>query len=269
MSDTLKNKRILITGGTSGLGRSLALKFLGQGFNVFAMGRTDISNQIKSKSFRFVPCDFTKLENIKEVGDQLALEKRGFSIIINNAGILSPPGFRQTENGFELSYQVNFLSHVLLTHLLLSENSPKPECIVNISSPIYVKGRIDQDQRIQKINYKVVQAYAQSKLFMTLFSEKLYSEGYSGFCFDPGTFRSGIYRSQQRWFQFMYKIAAPFMISSDRAAKGLYGIITAKSWSDNKIINRKGSTRNLKYYNPDLKKAFWHGVEMQIEDFLK
>jgi len=269
MTDISKNKRVLITGGTSGLGRSLVVKFLDQGFNVVALGRKDISNQIKSMNFKFINCDFADLNSIKAVGDQLAKEKRGFSFIINNAGILSPTRFQQTDDGFELSYQVDFLSHVLLTHLFLDGNSRKPECIVNITSPIYVRGRIDQDQLIVKNNYNVVQAYAQTKLFMALFSEKLYSEGYSSFSFNPGTFSSGIYRSQQRWFRFMYKIAAPFMVSSGRVANGLYQIIQAKGWPNGKMINRKGSEHNLKYYDPEVKHKFWQMVDTNIKDFFK
>ncbi|MCK5469007.1 MAG: SDR family NAD(P)-dependent oxidoreductase [Cyclobacteriaceae bacterium] len=269
MFDVIKNKRVLITGGTSGLGRSLAVEFLGLGFNVFALGRNDISNEIKNQNFNFIQCEFSDLQSVKTIGEQLAKEKGGFSFIINSAGILSPPGYEQTKNGFELSYQVNFLSHVLLTSLIHGGNYSKPECIVNISSPLYVKGRIDQGQLINRENYRIVQAYAQTKLFMALFSEKLYLDGNPGFCFDPGTFSSGIYRSQQKWFHYMYKIAAPFMVSSDRVAKGLLRIIDTKSWPDGEMINRKGLTRNLKYYDPELKNAFWHGVGMQIEDFLK
>lgn len=269
MTKTVNTNRVLITGGTSGLGRSLVQKFLREGFSVLALGREDISNQIRSKNFRFIQCDFTELNNIKKVGDQLTMEEEGFLFVINNAGILSPLGFQQTTNGFELSYQVNFLSHVLLTQLILAGNYPKPECIVNISSPIYEKGRIEHGQLINRDNYNLIQAYAQTKLFMALYSEKLNSDGNPGFCFDPGTFSSGIYRAQQKWFHFMYKIAAPFMISSDRVAKGLYRIITTKGWASGKIFNRKGSSRNLKYYNTDFKKAFWHGVEMQTANYLK
>ena len=41
------------------------------------------------------------------------------------------------------------------------------------------------------------------------------------FSFDPGTFSSGIYRMQKRWFREMYRIAAPFMRSPVKVAKGL------------------------------------------------
>ena len=268
MGDIKKYKRILITGGTSGLGRSLVNEFLANGFEVVALGRQNIPVQNKTGTYEYIQCDFSKLDTVKKVGNKLSEDGKEYSYIINNAGILSPPGFHQSENGFELSYQVNFLSHVLLTQLLLPENISKPQCIVNISSPIYVKGRIKPDQLIHEGNYHVVQAYAQSKLFMALFSEKLYLDGFSGFSFNPGTFSSGIYRMQQKWFHHMYKIAAPFMVSSDRVAKGLYRIIHAKGWSEGKMVNRKGKISALKTYDAEFKKIFWNRVDTQINNFL-
>lgn len=267
MSDTKIKKRVLITGGTSGLGLSLAKKFLSEGFMVYASGRKNISNIINNDNFVFVECDFTDLYNVKELGNQLAKTKGGFSFIVNNAGVLSPPEFLLTKNGFELSYQVNFLAHVLLTNLLLSGNSSKPECIVNISSPLYVQGKIEQEHLVNEKNYSVVQAYAQSKLFMALLSEKLHVDENRCFCFNPGTFSSGIYRLQNSWFHTMYKIAAPFMVSSQRVANGLFQILKTKNWTDGKMITKKGSMSDIKNFDPKLKDIFWQGVDAQLESF--
>lgn len=267
MSDTINNKRILITGGTSGLGLSLAVKFLNEGYNVYALGRNNISNSINNHDFVFVECDFSDLFNVKERGSQLAKTEGGFHFIINNGGVLSPPGFQHTKNGFEITYQVNFLAHVLLTNLLLSGNSAKPECIVNISSPLYVQGRIEQEQLVNENNYSIVQAYAQSKLFMALYSKKLHLDGNPGFCFNPGTFSSGIYRLQKKWFQTMYKIAAPFMVSSERVAKGLFQILETNCWTDGKMIDKKGSISNIKCIDAKLKNAFWQRVDAQLAGF--
>lgn len=267
MSDTIKNKQILITGGTSGLGLSLVMRFLRQGFSVYALGRADISKQINNPDFKFVKCDFTDLNDVREVGEHLIKTEVDFSFIINNAGILSPPDFQATIDGFELSYQVNFLSHVLLSDILLAGSSNKPECIVNVCSPLYVHGKIEMDQLINENNYSIVQAYAQSKLFMALFSEKLSADGHPAFCFNPGTFSSGIYRMQKNWFHNMYKIAAPFMISSERVAKGLVQIMETNRWSEGKMINRKGLINDLKAYSYSHKEDFWDSVASQLSTY--
>jgi NAD(P)-dependent dehydrogenase (short-subunit alcohol dehydrogenase family) len=269
MSDTLKNKHVLITGGTSGLGRSLVIKFLSEGYNVYAIGREDISDRMNNTNLTFVQCDFANLSHVKEVGNQLVKMGTDFSFIINNAGILSPPDYQQTIDGFELSYQVNFLSHVLLTTILLAGNSLKPECIVNISSALYVRGEIAQNQLVNKKNYSGVQAYAQSKLFTALFSEKLHLGGNSSFCFNPGTFSSGIYRMQKKWFHHIYKIAAPFMVSAKRVADGLFQILENKQWEGGKMMDRKGSAGNLKYLDPKLKNTFWEVIEKGLSDLEK
>ena len=123
-----------------------------------------------------------------------------------------------------LNYQVNFLSHVLLTQLLLSKRILKPGFVVNISSPVHKTGQLELDKIFDKKAYGFFQTYSNTKLFMALFSEKLAADGVSGFSFNPGTFSSGIYQLQKPWFHNMYKIAAPFMVSSDRVAERLYGI---------------------------------------------
>jgi len=218
MENTLINKNILITGGTSGLGRSLVNLFLKTGSKVIVVGRNGNANKIKDENYAFYLCDLADLDQVSAVAKLLADKNVTIDGLVNNAGVLSPPKYVETINGHEFSYQVNFLSHVLLTRLLFAKNILKPEFIVNISSPIYTKGQLDLEKVFGKSKYGLFQAYSNTKLYMALFSEKLAGEGYSSFSFNPGTFSSGIYQLQQKWFHKMYKIASPFMLSSDRVA---------------------------------------------------
>jgi NAD(P)-dependent dehydrogenase (short-subunit alcohol dehydrogenase family) len=269
MSKSDNNRRILITGGTSGLGRSLVKQFLENGYTVCTLSRNADSEKIQNKNYSFLQCDLADLSEVKRVAEELVQMKQTFDVLINNAGILSPPKYQKTVDGFELSYQVNFLSHVFLTGLLIEKGLLIPSLIVNVSSPIYTKGTLEINKIFDKRSYGVLQAYSNTKLFMALFTQKMTEDGLPGISFNPGTFSSGIYKFQQKWFHYLYKIAAPFMTSSDRVASGLFQMVNTDNWSDGKMMDRKGRATKLKNYDPDQKEAFWKHVELQIEEFLK
>lgn len=256
-----KKKSVLITGGTSGLGKSIVKQLLIDDFEIVTIGKRSTYHDPK---IRFFSCDLAVLEEVQKVVNQFENEKLTFDILINNAGILSPPDYHLTQNGFELSYQVNFLSHVLLTRLLIQKKILTPELIVNVSSPIYNKGKIYLDEQSEKSDHGIIQTYANTKLYMALFSQKLSDEGISSFSFNPGTFSSGIYRSQKKWFHRMYKLASPFMVSSEKVSNGLYQIIKNRNWSDGKMMDKQGRSHNLVHDNFDQKSEFWQKVDGQI-----
>ena len=269
MTKSENTKQILITGGTSGLGKSLVKQFLDNGYTVCTLGRNGIAKKIQSANYTFFECDLADLNEVRKVVEDLVQKKLFFDMLINNAGVLSPPQYHKTKDGFEFSYQVNFLSHVLLTRLLLDRGILKPNAVINVSSPIYSKGTLDIKMIFERRYHGVLQTYSNTKLFMALFTQKMTEDGIPGFSFNPGTFSSGIYRFQKKWFHYMYKIASPFMISSDRVAAGLFQIVHSDKWSDGKMMDRKGKVINLKNYDSEQKKAFWNQVEMQIDEFLR
>ena len=59
----IKNKKILITGGSSGLGKSLANKLLKNKNKVYCLGRSNINNL----SIRSVKCNFKSIKNINKI----------------------------------------------------------------------------------------------------------------------------------------------------------------------------------------------------------
>ena len=268
MKNEIKNKRILITGGSSGLGRSLVSQFLANNARVVAIGRNSINQHFINPNYLSFSCNHASLDDIKNVIGLLKKEVTEFDILINNAGVLSPPKLQYTINGFEISYQVNFLSHVLFTRLLLKHGLFKSGLIVNVSSPIYTRGKLIADYAIGKSKYGMFQAYSNTKLYMALFSNKLAEEGISSFSFNPGTFSSGIYRLQKKWFHVLYKIAAPFMVSPDNVAKALYFIIKNGSWSNGDIVTKKGRIQHLNRFDTSQKLAFWQMIDDQIKDYL-
>ena len=99
-NSSLQTGRILITGGTSGLGLGLVMHFLKKGYEVVATGRQSVAEIEKMDRFPFYITDFSNLRQTSDAVKRICRD-HNFDIVINNAGVLSPPGFLLTDYGHE------------------------------------------------------------------------------------------------------------------------------------------------------------------------
>jgi len=135
MYDSLKGKVALVTGGTKGIGKSIADKLSANGALVVITARTEKDN---SKSHHFISADLTQADSAKNIANEI-LEKYGkIDIIVNNAGAnLSPGGGFNTlkdEDWFK-DWELNFMSVVRINKALLPTMLEQKEgTIINIST---------------------------------------------------------------------------------------------------------------------------------------
>ncbi|XP_035210526.1 retinol dehydrogenase 12-like isoform X3 [Stegodyphus dumicola] len=81
---------------------------------------------------------------------------------------------KETEEGFELCFGVNYLGHFLLTNLLLDRlKESAPARIINVSSVLHFLGKIDFNDLNLDHHYNVFYAYGRSKLCNILFTREL------------------------------------------------------------------------------------------------
>lgn len=258
----MEKGRIIITGGTSGLGLELVRLFLGRGFEVLSLGRTD--GEVEHPQYCFYKCDFASLSQVRETASQIISKGNKIDLIINNAGILSPPEYTKTSDGFELSYQVNFLAHFQFFQILRQGGILKNTMIINTSSPMRAHGKLEQDWVFDKDAYGSILAYSSTKLYMALFAGHLATMGFSSYTFDPGTFSSGIYRAQNPWFHVMYKIAAPFMVSSRRVALDFMNVFDKNDKANGAVYDRKGRAGSVVSFDESRITEFWKTVNHQL-----
>lgn len=223
------NQRILITGGTSGLGLELVKLFLGKGFNVIATGRNEIKINDFADRFTFCKVDFGDLSQVAGTIRNVC-RNHNVSIVINNAGILSPPEYTETADGLEYTFQINFLAHLLADEIILkSARTESPLLFVSVTSPVYRFAGIVPYVSSGSEDYSAVRSYSSSKFYLAMMNEFLGSGNEKAILtcigFDPGTFSSSIYRMQKGWFRIMYRIASPFMRSPAKVAKALADIL--------------------------------------------
>ena len=174
----------LVTGSTSGLGHELALRLGSMGMHVIVHGRNrergmEVVEAIESEgvgSARFYRADLASFEQVREFAEAVLRDYDRLDVLINNAGIASTPNGRAlSEDGNELIFQVNHLSHFLLTRMLLPRLlESAPARIVNVSSG--AQRAIDFDDVMLENGFSGGRAYAQSKLAQVLFTFDLAEE---------------------------------------------------------------------------------------------
>ena len=177
----------LVTGSTSGLGRELALRLGSMSMHVIVHGRNrergmEVVEAIESQgvgSARFYRADLASFEQVREFGEAVLRDYDRLDVLINNAGIASAPNGRALSgDGHELLFQVNHLSHFLLTRMLLPRLlESAPSRLVNVSSG--AQQPIDFDDVMLENDFSGGRAYAQSKLAQVMFTFDL-AEGLEG-----------------------------------------------------------------------------------------
>lgn len=136
--------------------------------------KQDIINQVKHAKIIVKKLDLMSFESVKKFAQEINNQYDSIDILVNNAGVMMCPKDK-TIDGHEIQFQTNYLSHFLLTHLLIdklkkSKYQPK---IINVSSIAYFGGRINFDDLNYDKNYDKNKAYYQSKLAQILYTKEL------------------------------------------------------------------------------------------------
>lgn len=162
---------VLVTGSTDGIGKETARQLAAAGARVLLHGR---SEERVAAALRDLPgaggwvCDFSSLGEVRAGAARLP---QGLDVLVNNAGLYTRT--RQlSQDGYELTFQVNHLAPFLLTNLLLPSMNDGAR-IVNVSSALHASGALDFDDLMLERRYSGAAAYAQSKLANVLFTREL------------------------------------------------------------------------------------------------
>jgi NAD(P)-dependent dehydrogenase (short-subunit alcohol dehydrogenase family) len=199
----LDEQVILVTGATDGLGRGVAERLAEGGATVLVHGRDDERGAATIREIADATgnlcgwhrADLASLADVRALAKQVTAGRDRLDALVNNAGIgASLPGDgerMESDDGYELRFQVNYLAPYLLTRLLLPviERSA-PARIVNVSSA--GQAPIDFDDVMLERRYDGTTAYCQSKLAQILFTIDLAGElsgtGVTVNALHPGTY---------------------------------------------------------------------------------
>ncbi|MBE0651234.1 MAG: SDR family oxidoreductase [Bacteroidales bacterium] len=203
----MKAKVILVTGSTDGIGRQTAIDLAKIGHKVIVHGRNqerslDAAKEIKSRSgsndIETVVADFTDLESIKAMAQDVKKRFSQLDVLVNNAGVFENKRV-MLENGFERTFMVNHLAMFALTLQLLDLIQETPGSrIVNVSS-MAQSGSIDFDNLNGEKYFDSYNAYAVSKLENVLFTYKmvriLNKKDITVNCLHPGVIKTKLFHA--------------------------------------------------------------------------
>ena len=144
-----KNKKILITGATGGIGGSLIKKFVSLGGNVLATGtNTEKLDQIKKNNLgiKVKKFDISEHSRIEEFIENVTLELGGLDVLINNAGKnIDNLSLRMKEDEWKKIIDINLTSTFLLTKYSIKKMlRTKYGRVVNITSVVGHTGNAGQ-----------------------------------------------------------------------------------------------------------------------------
>ena len=162
----LKNKKVLITGATGGIGNSLVEKFNSLGSTIIATGTNEDKLSSLKKEFSEIHIEKFKLDEHKKIEEfinKMDQKVDGLDILVNNAGItLDNLSIRLTEDNWKKVLDINLTSTFLMCKYAIKKMLRKKKGkIINITSIVGHTGNLGQSN------------YAASKAGIIAFSKSL------------------------------------------------------------------------------------------------
>ncbi len=186
----LSGRFAVVTGANSGLGFGLAKSLAGAGADVVMAIRSrakgeaaiaEIRREVPSAKLEIRHLDLSSLNSVAALGDELVAEGRPIDILINNAGVMTPPQRQQTDDGFELQFGANHLGHFALTGRLLPLlRAADAARVTTVSSIAAGQRNLDFDDTDAQHGYKPMRCYGVAKLAQLMFAAELDRRGRDG-----------------------------------------------------------------------------------------
>ncbi|WP_156096333.1 SDR family NAD(P)-dependent oxidoreductase [Amycolatopsis jejuensis] len=255
-------KTIIVTGASDGIGAAAARHLAGLGHRVVVVGRSAdkveaIGRELGADHFS---ADFTRLDDVRTLAETLTERYPRIDVLANNAGAIL--GKRtETADGFEESFQVNYLAPVLLTTLLLDPLlAGRATVIQTASNAARLSARVRLDDLGTTEGYTPVRAYGNAKQELVLFTQELHNryhgKGLSTVAFHPGGTASRFAQSSRSAVGTLFRTPIPRLLfqSPEKAARQLVRFAVDRDWESGAYYE-SGRIRALK--TPPIAGELW------------
>ena len=274
----MEGKTCVVTGANSGMGFIVARELAQRSANVVLVCRSQSKGDLASSEIRrftgnesveLMIADLASFESVRKFASDFKQNHQKLHVLVNNAGLIL--GKRTlTPDGLETTFQVNYLSHFLLTHLLLDvPKASAPSRIVNISSDAHTSGHMNFDDLQFERGYSGWKSYCQSKLAQILFTyelaERLKGTGVTVNCLHPGAVRTN-WGDEAGTLGIGIRLARPFMLSPDKGAETALYVATSSDLEgvSGKYFAKKRETQSSKEsYDIEERRKLWE-ISMKL-----
>ena len=225
MSDQMKGKTVIVTGGNNGIGLETAVGLSTLGAHVVITARNqakgeaalaDIKDRSGNDSVQLMLADFASLSSIRDFAADFKKNHDRLDVLVNNAGGLNTSR-SETQDGFETTFGVNHLGYFLVTNLLLDTlKASTPARVVSVSSRAHVRRKgMNFDDLNSEQSYGGMGVYGDSKLANVLFTyelaRRLEGSSVTANCLHPGVVRSGFGQNNGGLISLLFKSAYTLM----------------------------------------------------------
>jgi NAD(P)-dependent dehydrogenase (short-subunit alcohol dehydrogenase family) len=269
-------KMIMITGATSGIGEAAATALAAQGHAVIIVGRNTakteaIARQIRSQtgkeSIYSLTADFSDLEQVHQLAEQVKTQFPKLDGLVNNAGAYFNRRQR-TNYGVEKTFLVNHLAPFLLTNLLLEHLQAKAR-IINVASEAHRYGQLDcTDLNLERFYFGMT-AYSRSKLANILFTDELIHQlkgrAVTVNALHPGGVATNIFSTDFSIFGPLFKwIVSWFTLTPEDGADNTIYLATSpevEGVTGKYFVEREAVSSSPLSYDEDLARQLWEVSE--------
>ncbi len=228
----MKDKVVVITGATSGIGEVAAQRLAGMGARIVLVARDAARGQ---RSLTRLPSiglgkphsiyygDLSRISEAKRVAAEIAAAEPRIDVLINNAGALFGTR-RLTADNLEETFATNHMAYFVLT-LELKANllSAAPARVVSTASDAHKGYTLDFDDLQAAKGYSAIRAYGRSKLCNILFTRELARRwsgtGVTANCLHPGFVATRFGDGSGGFLSRVVRIAKTFAITPEQGAK--------------------------------------------------
>jgi NAD(P)-dependent dehydrogenase (short-subunit alcohol dehydrogenase family) len=177
----LTGRRALVTGGSDGIGLRIATRLAAAGAEVVLTVRDATKGEAAVERIRnSAPAavsvrrlDLSSLDSVAALTAELRQEGHPVHLLVNNAGVMTPPSRQLTVDGHELQFATNHLGHVALVAGLLPLLRAGGARVVSQISVAAARGAIRWDDLAGERSYDAMRAYSGSKIALGLFALEL------------------------------------------------------------------------------------------------
>jgi retinol dehydrogenase 14 len=264
---------VLITGGTSGIGKATAVAIAAMGANVVVVGRNqerggaaveEIKVQSHNESVELMLADLSVQAEVRRLAEGFLERYDRLDMLVNNAGLVQSKR-TETPDGIETTLAINHLAPFLLTNLLLGclEQSA-PSRVITVSSEAQRWGTMDFEDMQSRRKYRGFPVYGMTKLANIMFTyelaERLDGTDVSANCLHPGSVGTNFGQNNRDAMALFFRTFKPFMRSPEQGADTLIWLasspeidgVSGKYFSDRKEIEAKKVA-----YDPAARRRLW------------
>jgi NAD(P)-dependent dehydrogenase (short-subunit alcohol dehydrogenase family) len=270
-------KVVLITGGTSGIGKAAATALAGMGAETVVTGRNrergeeavqEIRRESGNEQVSLLLADLAVQAEVRRLAEEFEASHDRLDVLVNNAGLVLSSR-TETPDGIETTLAVNHLAPFLLTNLLLDLlKKSAPSRIVTVSSEAERWGKMDLDDLQSKRRYRAFPVYGKSKLANIMFTyelaERLEGTGVVANCVHPGGVNTNFGKNNRGFMTLLFRAFKPFMRSPERGADTVVYLAASpetEEMTGKYLYDREVRDSSKVSYDEDLRKQLWEASE--------